>query len=259
MLNLDLEPLKKLYQEILNTQALSEKELQNLAILIKKLQEVKEELDNSSFTILNKNTQLVKKSQTILTQIENLSNVLEKLKNKLNDEKINFDKEIKQKFDNLIESLNSSINSLTFQISDEKNKTEKEFRNFRETIENELKNTKKVISREKEELETLRRNYEKKLESSLNDFKKTLNEYDAEIEHKTFFKKWGAVFIALGIGILIGITILFARFREDILFSLKYSNICYYDNNQTYQCYIIPRNSNVVTISSDNSNYLIEK
>jgi hypothetical protein len=76
---------------------------------------------------------------------------------------------------------------------------------------------------------------------------------------KLFFQRWGAVFIALGIGILIGITIIFALMKDDILFSLKYSNTCYYDNNQTYKCYIIPKSSGLVASSSNNSNYLIQK
>jgi len=248
MLNLDLEPLKELYQEILNTQALSEEELKNLAILIKKLQESKEELDNSSFTIVNKNTEILNQSKTILVNIKSLSNELYSLKQKINAEKSNFDKNIENKFNQLINNIKSYSRNILTSIENEKY-----------NIENKLKDTKKVISREGKELEIVREQYKKKLESSLNEFREKLEEYDAEIEHLTFFKRWGVVLIGTGIGVLIGIIILFAIFKQDILFSLKYSDTCYQDNNQTYKCYVIPKNSNVVAISSGNSSYLIGK
>jgi len=240
---IDLEPLKKLYQEILNTQAISQKELQELEILIKKLQEVKEELDNSSFTILKKNTQLIKKSKAILTGIEDLSNLLNMIQEKI---KVTFDEEIKIKLNKLIKDFDSQLTSLSRKIN-----TEKYY------IENQFEDTKEIIKKEEEELENIRKKYEKKLESSLNDFKKKLDEYDAEIAHKTFFKRWGAVFISFSIGAIITIAIIFYFFKKDIIFSLKYSSTCY--NHNTYECYKIPTNPNIITITDDQKNILIKK
>ena len=234
------------------------KELQNAENLnIDKIQKTKEEFENSSFSILRKNTELFNKSDNILQNMQKLSNILEKLENSLNKEKITFDKEIKQKFDNLQNSLKSSINSLNFQISTEKTKIEKEFKNFKETIENELNNTKKVILRENDKLDEIHKQYKKKLEKSLNSFKEKIDEYEDEIEKKTFFQRWGAVFVALGIGLIAGILIVFLKFKDDIIFSAKYSDTCYYDNNSTYQCYVLPKNK--VAQSANSNNYLIEK
>ena len=257
MLNIDLEPLKELYQEILQTQAVSEKELKALKYLIDRLQETKEEFENSSSAVLEKNTELFNKSDNILQNMQKLSNILEKLENSLNKEKITFDKEIKQKFNNLQDFLKSSIDIIYSKISTEKTKSEREFQNFKETIENQLKDTKKVISRESNELDEIRKQYKKKLEKSLNSFKEKIDEYEDEIEEKTFFQRWGAVFVALCVGILLGAGLILLKFKDDIIFSAKYSDTCYYDNNTTYKCYVLPKNK--VAQSANSNNYLIEK
>ena len=269
MLNIDLEPLKKLYEDIIKTQALSEKELQELKELIKTLQETKEEFENSSFGILQKNQELFDKSTNILQNTEKMStkllqnineisNKLLNLEEKLEEEKVNFDKEIKQKFDSLLNNLKFSLSSLSIQTLNEKRKIEKELENFKENVENNLKNVKKTIVKEENELDEVRKQYEKKLENYLNSFKRKIDEYDEEIEEKTFFQKWGAVFIAFVIGAIITIAIILYFFENDIIFSFKYSNTCLdSDNNLTYKCYVVPAKK--VGLDKTNQYFLIDK
>ena len=195
-----IEEKTKEFQNILDKENINSKELEKI---LDQINETKEEFDSSSFAILKKNKELFDKSVTILQKIDKMSNMLSHLEKQIEKEKVNFDKDIKQKFDNLLSSLKSSISSLNTQISTEKSKTEKEFKSFRENIGNELQNTKKVISREENELKAIRKQYEEKLENSLNSFKEKIDEYDEEIAKKTFFQRWGAVIGAFAFGVAI--------------------------------------------------------
>jgi len=204
MLNIDLEPLKQLYQEILNTQALSEKELKELSKLINSLQETKEEFENSSFSVLKKNTELFNNSNSILQKIEKLSIFLENLEDEIKKEKLTFNDEIKQKMQNMLKSVETDLNSLKLLISNKKADFEKEFNAIKKLYSD---NNAKLSSLT-QETEKIGQEYSKTLKSSLNSFKKQIEEYKEEFENeikkKTFFQRWGAVIIALSIGFLAG-------------------------------------------------------
>ncbi len=228
MLNIDLEPLKELYQEILQTQAVSEKELKALKYLIDKLQETKEEFENSSFVVLKKNTELFKKTDNILHNIQKLSNMLLQLENKIEKEKINFDKDIKEKLKNLDKELTNAHISL---------QRKKDY-----ILDVVLNITNKFKNLEKD-LEKINEKYQEAVVKNINEFNNQLeeyvNEFEEEIKQKTFFARWGAVFIALGVGLIAGILIVFVKFKDDIIFSAKYSNTCYI-NKKYRKCYIVP-------------------
>ena len=204
MLNIDLEPLKQLYQEILNTQGLTEKELKELSKLINSLQETKEEFSNSSFTLLKKNTELFNNSNSILQNIKNLSNMLNNLENSIKKEKLTFNDEIKQKMQNMLKSVETDLNSLKLTISSKKRDFEREFNNLQKLYTNNNKKLNDLNEKTKE----ISNNYTNTLESSLNGFKKQITQYkeefEDEIKQKTLFARWGAVIIALVVGILIG-------------------------------------------------------
>ena len=204
MLNIDLEPLKQLYQEILNTQALSEKELKALKYLIDKLQETKEEFENSSFSVLEKNNELFNQSNTILQNIKNLSNMLNNLEDELKKEKMTFDEDIKQKIKNLVKNVEDDLKSLEYHIQGSKRFIDEEFNQFFELC---ITNNKK-LEETKKEIEKITQEYQDTLNNSLNNSKLQITRYKEELENqvkkKTFFARWGAVIIALSIGFLAG-------------------------------------------------------
>lgn len=245
MLNIDLEPLKQLYQEILQTQAVSEKELKALKYLIDKLQETKEEFENSSFVVLEKNTELFKKTDNILHNIQKLSNMLLQLENKIEKEKINFDKDIKEKLKNLDKELTNAHISL---------QRKKDY-----ILDVVLNITNKFKNLEKD-LEKINEKYQEAVVKNLNEFNNQLeeyvNEFEEEIKQKTFFARWGAILVAFGLGAIITIFAVFYYFKNDIMFSLKYSSICK-NKNSSYKCYILPPKE--VTVTPDYKYYIIKK
>jgi len=203
MLNIDLEPLKQLYQEILNTQGLTEKELKALKYLIDKLQETKEEFENSSFSVLGKNNELFNKSNTILQKIEKLSIFLDNLESEIKKEKITFDKDIKQKMENMLKSVESNLDLIKLKLKNRQSDLERNFKQI-ETLYND--NNAKLSDLSKE-TEKIGQEYQETLKSSLNSFKRQIEEYKEEFENeikkKTLLARWGAVAGAFAIGVAV--------------------------------------------------------
>jgi len=202
---LDEYKFDALYQAIRNNEELTkaqkeylQKTLENLKEISKKINETKEEFENSSFSVLKKNTELFDKSDNILQNIQKLSNMLNNLNEKIEKEKMTFDKEIKEKFDNLQNSLKSSINSLTLQISNEKTKIEKEFKNFKETTEyikikllQENEKLNKTFSNTKNKVSTIIEDFNSFIEDKKNklnviekDYETNLNKLNEKIDKK---------------------------------------------------------------------------
>jgi len=216
MLNIDLEPLKQLYQEILNTQGLTEKELKELERLIKALQETKEEFENSSFSVLEKNTELFKQSNTILQNIKNLSIFLDNLEDKIKKEKITFNDEIKKKMENMLKSVENNLDLIKLKLKNRQSDLE---RNFKQ-IEKLYSDNNAKLSSLTQETKKIGQEYSKLLESSLNGFKKQITQYkeefEDEIKKKTLLARWGAVAGAFAIGVAVSFIFLIPTIKAKI-------------------------------------------
>ncbi len=183
------------FKQILEKENKNSKELDNL---LDKIQKTKEEFENSSFSVLQKNNELFSKSDTILQNIQKLSNMLLQLEDKIEKEKITFDKEIKQKFNNLQDFLKSSIDIIYSKISTEKTKIEKEFKNFKETTEyikiellQENEKLNKTFSNTKNKVSTIIEDFNSFIEDKKNklnviekDYKSNLDKLNKEIKKK---------------------------------------------------------------------------
>ena len=213
------------FKEILNKENLNAKDFNNL---LNKLQQIKEEFENSSFSVLQKENELFNNLNSIVTKINELSKFL----NTLTDKKSNLEKEIKKEYEATLMHIGEVLN---VELGKIKKKTEKnvfDLKTVYTTLNAEIKDL-------HEETKEISSKYRKLLKSSLNAFKKQIEEDYEELRGKTFFQRWGAVIIALGIGFLIGSGTVLVKFRKGISFDFKYADTCRI-NNRTYKCYIIP-------------------
>jgi len=234
MLNIDLEPLKELYQEILKTQALGERELKALKYLIDKLQETKEELESSSFALLEKNTELFNESNNILQKINDLSNILDNLEKRLNEEKVSFDKEIKQKFDNLIHNVKKQITSIITLLDEGNKQISNQFKELNELISVEFSHIKSKYSDEAEEVEKIRKEYQRRLKQELENFKRKIELQEEEIKKQGWLNRFFSAMLAFLLGYGLAFFLQYKHI-QDLKYEIKQlkQTIYYYQNQDS--------------------------
>ncbi len=150
------------------------------------------------------------------------------------------------KIDNL-KKLYSNTEELLLKINKTDEKLREKVTNINKDIENNFNQTlNKSINQIKSNI--------KEKEKELNEFIKNTKK---EVEKKTSFQFWELALTTLGLGALLGALIVSFLFKNDIIFGLKYSNTCSYDDNSTYQCYAVPKDK--VGLDTTGKEYLIQK
>ena len=185
------EELTKAQKEYLETA------LKDLKELSKAIESTKGEFENSSLGILEKNKKLINKSDSILTYLNTLIEILEK-------EKVNFDKDIQNKLNNLISSVQDDLSDF-----------EKMIKIKNENISNQFEDTKKIIEDNKKDLSKLNNNLSNDFNKSLNDIKKDIktkkeefdefiDEIQSDIKKQSLIGRFGGfvgIFVA---GVIVG-------------------------------------------------------
>jgi len=247
-----------------------------LDILVADLSNVKDEIKAlKKFESANLE-QTKQKIEEIQNEVFNLLSASQVLYNKINElnqniniKKSNFEEEVTNLIENTLKQVKSDLiyinNSLKSALKEVKNAPsevaksyERLIYNFEYTINNVEEKLKKTINNIENDLKSSVTGVEKTSKSAIKSIEEYLEKTKAEIDQKTFLHRWGAVFIAFGIGAIITIVILFYFFKDDVIFSLKYSDTCY-AKGKPYKCYAIPTNLGAVVVSDNNNYYLIKK
>ena len=225
-------------------------ESQKLQSSVKKIEEIEGEI----FNLLSSATQLYNKIQELNENIDiKKSNFEEEVISLIEDtlkEVANELVYIKNKFESALREVVDAPNKIS-------NSYSKLIDNFTFTINHAEEKLKRTINNIKNDLTNSITEVENTSKNAIRSIEEYLENTKIEIDQKTFFQRWGAVFIAFFIGAIITIAIIFYFLKNDIIFSLKYSNTCYNDDNSTYKCYAIPIKKG--TLDSTNQYYLINK
>jgi len=214
-----------------------------------------EEIQNEVFNLLSS-------SQVLYKKIEELNKNIDTKKSNFEEEVTNLIENTLKQVKNDLVYINSSLKSALDNISkapDEvKNSYGKLINKFENAVNFSENRLKKTINNVENDLKSSVTKVEETSKNAIEDIKKYIEQTKTEIDQKTFLHRWGAVFIAFGIGAIITIAVLFYFFKYDVIFSLKYSDTCY-KKGKPYKCYAVPVNLGNVLISDNNKYYLIKK
>ena len=204
----DLQPLKTLYEEILQTQAVSEKQLQDLQELIKALQTLRTEYDK----VDNNLTENAKLLTTILQKADIIYKNIEAFETKTNKNLQRLQEELKSTINNITEQLQSDLDSVLYLTKDKLQAREQELHKLISNYNNFASNAQSFWQQQKELAETELNELQEQIQTKT-------QEIFEELEQKTFLQRWGAVFGAFAIGIAISFIFLIPTIKAKMQLS----------------------------------------
>jgi DNA repair exonuclease SbcCD ATPase subunit len=151
----DIKPLEELYQTILETQSVTEEELKSLEKLIKELKsleyslkETREEFNDSSFSVLNKITDIYKKLDKISGEFLTAD---KKLKNSLNDIIMAFKTDLSD-LSYKISNFSQDVTYTNKKLAESFNDTKKQISKSSDDIKGEIKAIENFIDKETDKI-----------------------------------------------------------------------------------------------------------
>ena len=272
---MDLDKLETVWGEMRETQYLTEEQIKKLKELL------------GSFNKIN--TNIAQNEENAYKNIEILKEIIVKLNNIAQNNSVFVDvlKENKDELSNLLKELKDYKKRLeldiTTKIDETLKKTETKLETYNKLAEEMAYTLNNVVTNKKQIVEDIAKNtqelgneiikgfdveknkiakeFDKRRNEIVNNLRKETNKTIAninkELKQKTFFQKWGIAITSGLLGIAVGVGIIFFNFKNDIVFSLKYSSVCYNSNKKPYKCYAVP--PQVASINAKEDKYLIQK
>ncbi len=189
---MDFNTLKTLYEEILQTQAVSEKQLRELRELIKALKALRSDYDKVDDN-LTENIELL---TTILKKAHTIYQNIEYFETKTNKNLQNLQKELKSTIEDITTQLQGDLDSIVRNVERDIEKNKKE-------IDHLLVKREEAINKIKGFWDGLYKYVDEKMNNLQNQIETKTEEIFTELEQKSLLQRWGAVAGAFVMGIAV--------------------------------------------------------
>jgi len=280
---MDLDKLETVWREMRETQYLTEEQIKKLKELLGSFNKINTNIAQNEENAY-KNIEILKEIIVKLNNIaqnnnaftnvlqqnkDELSNLLKGLEDykkrleldikiKINETLTTLDNNIK-KYDDVLASMINSVYKVAKNVAEDQHKIIgsilEETQKIEEQVAKDFLNQKNEIIKEFDER---KKEIVKNLKTTTNFVNKYMRDTVKEVKQKTFMQRWGIVITGVMLGIGVGVGGVFYKFKNDIVFSLKYSSVCYNNNNnKPYKCYVVP--PQVASINAKEDKYLIQK
>ena len=205
---MDFNTLKTLYEEILQTQAVSEKQLQDLQELIKALQALRTEYDKAD----NNLTENAKLLTTILQKANVVYENIEHFETQTNNNIKRLQEELKSTIKSITSQLQGDLDNILYTTKQKLQVREKELNKLIRDYNNFASNAQSFWQKQKELAKTELNKLQEQIQSKT-------NYIFEELEQETFLQRWGAVFGAFAIGVAVSFIFLIPTIRAKMQLS----------------------------------------